>query len=145
MNKKLVKVVAAIIENKDGKFLIVQEGKKDSFGIWKPVSERLKNNEEPKNGLIRGVSEETGYKIEIVKQINHYNFRGHKGDELECFDFYAKVIGGEPKKRSGEIINMKWVDKKSLQKLMLNCPPNHHYGTQISDFLRYEKIILKNV
>jgi len=130
----LVKIVGAIIENKKGEFLIIQE---EDSGIWKPPSETIKSNETPINAIIRGVKEETGYIIDDIQLIKIYNCKGFRGDTLRCYDYYARLIGGNPLPQKGEIKNIKLVNSNILHELMLDCPPNHHYGKQIANFFDF--------
>lgn len=125
--------MGAIVENKEGNFLIIKE---DS-GIWKPPSETIEVNETPYNAMIRGVRDETGYAIEIIQLIKTYNHKGSRGDMLRCYDFYARLIGGEPIPKKGEIKDIKWVNRDILYNLMSDCPSDHHYGKQIANFLEY--------
>ncbi len=130
-----VKIASAIVENRSGKYLLVQEGKQDYQRLWKPPSGRVKPQEGPESAIEREVREETGYRVRIIHPLGHYLQRGFRGDLLECFDYHARVVGGEAMPRQREIMDVKWVKRDELEQVGRNCPPHHHYRRQIRDFL----------
>ena len=58
-------VVGGIIE-KDGKFLLVQEGKEECRGKWNIPAGHLEPNETILDGVKREVKEETGCNVELT-------------------------------------------------------------------------------
>jgi 8-oxo-dGTP diphosphatase len=77
----------AIIENTDdGNILLLKRsGAKDfSPDIWEYPTGRMRQFEEPQDGLRREIMEETGLDVEIVKPISVYHiFRGERTAENE--------------------------------------------------------------
>ncbi len=133
----LVKIVGAFVENDKNEILLVQEAKHNLERVWKIPTGHLKSNENTYSGIIREVKEETGYDIQVIEQIDHYSHPGFSGDILERFDFYTKLMGGNPKPKEGEILEMKWVDFDFLFDFARELPENHVYHKQILNFLDY--------
>lgn len=134
-----VEIVGTVVELKkgSGQFLVVEELKPGMQGLVKPPSGRIRKKEYPASAVVREVFEETGYLVRVVYSFPVYTVPGSRGDNIECHDFHAVVIGGSPKPARGEIGDMQWVNREGLRKVGETCPANHHYGRQITDFLRY--------
>ncbi|MBW2990142.1 NUDIX domain-containing protein [Candidatus Woesearchaeota archaeon] len=132
MNKVIIS--SAFVENNKGEYLLVKEidSKK-----WKIPSETIKPAETPEEGIKRGIKEETGYLIEIVKLLDHYFHSGSKGDILERFDYHAKVSRGKESRKKDEISALKWVSLDALEEMFGKLPNNHVYKHQINKLLEY--------
>lgn len=106
--------VGAIIENrKTGKILLLKRSSRLDFtpGIWEQIAGRLKQFEDPEDGLRREVKEEAGLNIEIVKPIRVFHiFRGEKAadNELVGVMYWCKT-DSEKVKLSDEHTDFKWV------------------------------------
>ncbi len=90
--------MGAIIENtKTGKILLAKRHSKNSAfpDLWEDITGRMKQFEEPEEGLRREVKEETGLDItEIVKPLTVFHFfRGEEVPELEVIGmvFWVKT------------------------------------------------------
>ena len=129
-----IKITGVIVVNPNNEYLIVQE---ENSGLWKPPSETVENGETPLEAILRGVKEETGLLINDVKLINEYQRKGFLGDKLQCYDFCAKLSGGELKPLAGEIKDIKWVNQCDLWSIAEQCHDNHHYGNQIKNYFKH--------
>ena len=106
--------VGAVIEHvPSGKILLLKRADTADYlpGIWEDPMRRLKQFEEPQEGLQREIQEETGLQIEIVKAIAVvHDYRGEKRAENEwvgivywCRTLLEGVV------LSGEHSGHKWV------------------------------------
>jgi len=147
-------VVGCLIE-KNGKFLLVQEGQKER-GKWNQPAGWLDKGENPIQGVKREAEEETGLKIKITNFLGIYSlFRKNvklypktKPVYLHCIKllFVGKIVGEKIKKLDKkEIQNIKWfkpkeifaMDKKTLRDLDIK--------DEVKDYLAGRKYPLKLV
>jgi 8-oxo-dGTP diphosphatase len=106
--------VKAVIQNKDGKFLIAREGDR-----WQAIGGRLEKGERLEEGLRRETAEETGItELEVGKVIHVDEWFAKPEGELKhivAIFFLCKV--GSPKiTLSSEHREFAWVDVKELDK-----------------------------
>lgn len=111
-----IKVVAGGILEKDGKFLLVQENKKECRGKWCVPAGRIDENEHLLDGAKREIFEETGCKVEItglLEIINDIN----ENRNLISFIFDTKIISEEIKADGKEILNVKWFSYEEIMNM----------------------------
>lgn len=88
-NPPIIVAVAAIIENTEGQMLLIKRAShKSNPGFWEDVGGRLEPKENPKNGLLREIKEETGLcDIEIIKPLSvfHTYLDNQKKSKNELF------------------------------------------------------------
>lgn len=107
--------MGAIIENHLGQILIVKRSDNKDFapGIWEYPMGRLKQFEEPLEGLKREVTEEVGLQIEIIKPLRTFSWiRGKEKDpEKEVVEvvYWAKILEDETVTLSDEHSEYQWV------------------------------------
>lgn len=108
-------IVGAVIE-KDGKILLVKEGKPLAYGLWNIPAGRLDKNENPIDGAKREVKEETGYDIEINGLLGVYvGGSPHIANLIRIkIIFRASVIGGELNFPKDEILEAKWFEPSEV-------------------------------
>lgn len=98
-------VVGCLIE-KDGKYLLVQEKNPAVYGLWNLPAGKVEKGQTLKEAAIREAKEESGYDVELVREIGIY----HKdGERALKHVFEAKIIGGELKAPEDEILDAKWL------------------------------------
>ncbi|MBI5636234.1 NUDIX domain-containing protein [Candidatus Micrarchaeota archaeon] len=110
-----LKIVVGGLVVKEGKLVLVQEGKNGIRGLWNLSLGGLEENEEIKDGAKREVEEETYFKVELEKLIGVYQnpVRNNGKDNVVKFIFLAKILGGELKKPS-DLLEVKWVSFDEL-------------------------------
>lgn len=113
-------VVAVIIE-KEGKIILVQEGGGDDHGQWNHPAGWLDKGENPISAAKRETEEETGLEVEITHLLGIYNFIKDKGltkDHIERhilkLVFVGKVIGGTITLDPEEIMDAKWFTPEEI-------------------------------
>ena len=101
-----VVVVGGVIEQ-NGKFLLVQETKKDVKGKWNLPAGRLEKKETLTEGAKREIFEETGCKVEITGLLKvGSKFIGD--DTVISFLFCTKLLEEGDPSNTKEIKNVNW-------------------------------------
>lgn len=109
-----VLVVAGVVLEKDGKFLLVQEGKPEVRGLWNVPAGRVENGYTIKETAIKEAKEESGFDVELLEEIAIL----HKdGDEAVKHIFKAKIIGGEINFPEGEILDVRWFSLEEIESM----------------------------
>jgi len=92
--RKKLKVVAAVIRDKDGRILITQRGPGMDFsGKWEFPGGKIKEGEDPKSALKREIAEELGLDINVGEKLLAWDYVYDFAD-IDFIAFDAKVIGG---------------------------------------------------
>ena len=105
-------MVGGVIE-KNGKYLLVQEGKDNCKGKWNLPAGHLEVNESLFDGAKREIYEETGCKVELtgLLQISHRVFE----DKIFVgFMFSTKLTDEHISIDNNEILNAKWFSYNEL-------------------------------
>lgn len=100
-------VVGAIIENSEGKFLLVQEGKQQCRGKWNIPSGHLEPNESLIDAIIREVKEETGCIIKPTGVLQIGNMVKND-DAFVAVIFLCDLVKNASIIDHNEILNMGW-------------------------------------
>ena len=95
---------------KEGKFLFLLRNTEPK--VWAPPSGHLLKNENPEDGILREVKEETNLDVKVVVPVSIW-FGEWNGNKLLSIDYYVEVIGGELK-LSEEHTDYKWVTTEEL-------------------------------
>lgn len=114
----------SIIKNESNKILLVR--RKD-FPIWDLPGGKQEDNEDIETCVIRETKEETGYQINVEKQIGEYH-RPERNDIQ--YIFVGKMVGGEPIIGGKETSKLKFYNPHFLPLLMVP-----HRKEQIKDCL----------
>ncbi|MBI2601229.1 NUDIX domain-containing protein [Candidatus Daviesbacteria bacterium] len=107
--------MGAIIENELGQILLVKRSNDNDYKpeIWEYPMGRIKQFENPVEGLKREVREETRLEIEIIKPLKVFSFmRGEKDADNEVVGvvYWAKIEGSDDNVTlSDEHTEYKWV------------------------------------
>ncbi|MCB9025948.1 MAG: (deoxy)nucleoside triphosphate pyrophosphohydrolase [Bdellovibrionaceae bacterium] len=133
--KNKIDVVAAIISNDSKEILFAQKPPQDNYlpNFWEFPGGKIKNEETPKDALIREVKEELDLDIQVVKHfksvLHEYPFaRVHLHSYL-CFSEKAQAVAFEHqkilwlKKEKAQILNFAPADIPIFQKLLLTNWP----------------------
>ncbi len=114
---KTEKACGAVIENEDGKILVIFQNN----GFWGFPKGHVEENETEAETAVREVFEETGLWV-VLNEENRFEFsydikdlNVHKVVVL----FTAKFVDDSKfKKQDEEIKEMRWVDKNEVEKLL---------------------------
>ena len=108
----MIDVVAAVIQNKDGKILIAQRNlKKSQGGLWKFPGGKIEQNETKEEAIVREIKEELNLDIFVKKYIGQKIFNyPEKSINLIAIECQSKNC--EIKLLEHE--DIKWVNKNEL-------------------------------
>ena len=109
----MINVVAAVIQNKEGKILIAQRNlKKSQGGLWEFPGGKIEPNETKEEAIIREIKEELDIRIEAVKYLSEKVFK-YPDKEVNLIAIECRHIEGNIKLLEHE--DIKWVDRSELQ------------------------------
>jgi 8-oxo-dGTP pyrophosphatase MutT (NUDIX family) len=116
IDKKIlhVLVTAGCLIEKDGKYLLVQEKKKEAFGLWNFPAGKVEIGDTFKETAEREAKEETGYQVETVSKVGIYN---KDGDKSVKHVFEGKIIGGKLDFPKDEILDTGWYSFEEIIEL----------------------------
>ena len=114
--EKSVKVVNAIIKNKDDKFLVIKRNGGIHGGKWALVGGIVENNESSDEALMREVKEEVGLNVlSIGKKVGNYQYYRPSGEitlgESYLVDYDGLVSINE------EVEEYRWVSLEEFEKM----------------------------
>jgi len=112
-------VVVGMIIEKDGKFLLVQEARKER-GKWNQPAGWLDMKEDIIKGAIREATEETGLKMDVLGFLGVYPLLKNNGGILKNaikFIFAAKALSDEIKFDKDELLDAKWFTLEEIKAL----------------------------
>lgn len=113
----MIDVVAAILENQKGNFLIAKRKKgKKLAGYWEFPGGKIENGESPQQSLIRELYEEMNLEIEIGDYVGE-NIHFYDEGPIRLLAFKGKITGGEIKLTDHE--EYVWIDLHNLKKVKL--------------------------
>jgi 8-oxo-dGTP pyrophosphatase MutT (NUDIX family) len=100
--------ICGVVIEKDGKILLVQEGKQSAKGLWNIPGGHLDPHEDIFDAARREASEEAGVKIKLDNFLGVYYIPRETFTVIRLI-FIGHIISGEPKPQEGEILAVKWV------------------------------------
>jgi len=68
-----VRVVAGVVIRKDDKYLLVQEKQPKAYGLWNFPAGMVDVGESLEQAAIREAKEESGYDVELIKEIEIFH------------------------------------------------------------------------
>ena len=114
---------------KDGKFLLVQEGRKEFSGKWNLPCGELEAGEDFITCAAREGKEETGYELKVAAWVGQYQqlqwpaFGGH---DLIVNVFHSKIVGGE-KTVPSDLLDVGWFSLKAICDMAIKRELLHLY------------------
>jgi len=109
----MIDVVAAVIQNEEGKILIAQRNlKKSQGGLWEFPGGKIEPNETKEEAIIREIKEEMDIDIEAKKFIDQKVFN-YPDKDINLIAIECKQIKGNIKLNEHE--DIKWVNKNELR------------------------------
>lgn len=96
--------IAGCVLEKDGKFLLVQEGRPDIHGLWNTPAGHVDEGETSEEAAAREVKEESGYDVRVGTELGVYSTKS--GHDLHMYK--AQIVGGELSYPEDELLDAKW-------------------------------------
>lgn len=114
--KKLVKVVAAIIENENNEILCALRSPEMSIpNMWEFPGGKVEANEDIYSALVREIDEELDCKIETATGIFNDNTHEYETFIINLISIKCKVIEGTP--TPSEHSKLIWLKRENLESL----------------------------
>ncbi|WP_251551097.1 (deoxy)nucleoside triphosphate pyrophosphohydrolase [Neobacillus muris] len=114
--KKLVKVVAAIIENEQQEILCALRSPEMSIpNRWEFPGGKVEANEDIYSALEREILEELGCKIETFNEVFHDNTHEYETFIINLISIKCRVVEGTPTK--SEHSKLVWLKRDNLDSL----------------------------
>lgn len=125
-----MKIIAGCVVEKDNKILMVQEGLDFCYGQWNFPAGHVNEFENVTDAAVREVKEETGLDVKLkgVLPICETELRN---ETHVIIRFVAEVIGGKIEFDSNEILDVKWIDIKDIEKMAEEQLRNYLVGKNI--------------
>lgn len=108
MAEKGVDVAGVVVQDRDGKFLCVQECKEVVRGQWNMPAGHVDPGETAQQAAIREAREETGYIVELVSEsplLEEYDPLNERWFRV----FRAKVVGGDLRIDPTQVQDVRWL------------------------------------
>lgn len=123
MEEKIMVAVGAVIEDGEGKLLLVRHiPRKGGFwaGKWICPGGKLERGEGIEEGIRREVKEETNLDIQLITPLIPFERIVKEGEEVSLhviyIDYTARLAGGELKP-GDDVGEAKWVSKEELPQI----------------------------
>ena len=125
-----MKIIAGCVVEQDNKILMVQEGLDFCYGQWNFPAGHVNEFENVTDAAVREVKEETGLDVKLkgVLPICETELRN---ETHVIIRFVAEVIGGKIEFDSNEILDVKWIDIKDIEKMTEEQLRNYLVGKNI--------------
>lgn len=118
---------AAVVIEKDGDFLLVQEASPRVYGLWNWIQGSVEQGEGVEDAAVREAKEETGYDIKLVRKVEV--IENPFPDTKEIHVFLGEISGGELKINEDEILQTRWFSKEELIQIKAKTPGPWVYET----------------
>lgn len=102
---------------RDGRLLMVQEGKEGFRGMWGLPGGRVEPFERIEDAIVREVREETGLDIRIAGLTRVVRYVSVRGYHTMRFNFVVEEIGGELRVDGEEILDARWMTYVEIAEL----------------------------
>jgi ADP-ribose pyrophosphatase YjhB (NUDIX family) len=112
---KVVLVVAALIEDRRGRLMMVREAQPEFYGLWNQPAGHVEANESIPEAFLREVKEETGYDVRIneIASIHHF-----VDAAVVRFNIRATLLEGEPAPLADDVLEAEWFTGEELERLI---------------------------
>jgi ADP-ribose pyrophosphatase YjhB (NUDIX family) len=114
-----VPVVAGVVIERDGQYLLVQERQPKAHGQWNLPAGKVDVGETIEQAAIREAKEECGYDVKLDRNL----LTIHLGIERPVLHaFAAHITGGQLQFLPDEIMDAQWFTRDEINRLDLRSP-----------------------
>lgn len=107
------KQVASCIIQKGNRYLLIQERQPHVYGLWNLPGGHVDEGETLEAAAIREAKEETGFEVKVEKRVASMQVQG----DPRLHAFTTRIIGGELKIPTDEILAAKWFTYEEIKEL----------------------------
>jgi 8-oxo-dGTP diphosphatase len=114
MEKEIIKVpvVAAVILEKDYRYLLVQEGQPAAYGLWNLPAGRVDVGESLEEAAEREAKEETGYTVKLTGQVGIWH---EEADKAIKHVYAAEITDGDLAIPEEELMDAQWFSFEDIE------------------------------
>lgn len=139
-----MEIIVSCIVEKDGKILMVREGKKGrNYGKWNFPIGHLEEHETICEGAIRETLEETGYHVRLTGMLPIVQTKNCHGNYL-LIRFTAKILSSEGK-IDDDILEVGWMKFSEILKLENSEFREFSSNRKVLDYLSHQEIYPLNL
>jgi 8-oxo-dGTP diphosphatase len=95
MAGRRIPCVGAVIQDGDGRLLLIRRGREPGAGLWSLPGGRIEPGETDQQAVSREVLEETGLVVDCGALLGRAELPGPDGAVIDVGDYRAAVTGGE--------------------------------------------------
>lgn len=110
-------VAGVVIKDEEGRYLLIQEKKSHTYGLWNLPAGRRDENESLQKTAVREAKEEVGYDIELIDDQPLLSAQDKDENNRSLTSFRARVVGGELMIQEGELLDAKWLTIEEIKAL----------------------------
>lgn len=103
----------AVVQDDDGRLLVVRRGRAPARGRWSLPGGRVESGERAADAAAREVREETGLQVEVTSFLGFVEHI-HDGHHIVILDFLAAVVGGQLA-AGDDADEAEWVTRRELE------------------------------
>lgn len=115
---KVVPAASAVITDPDGRVLLVRRGNDPQRGRWSVPGGRVEAGESLEQAAAREALEETGFRVEVGRELWRVVVPAGGGREYDVHGFAANVVGGTLAP-GGDATDARWVAPGDLDALVV--------------------------
>ena len=107
---------SALVEDAGGRLLLGRRAVEPWLGMWDPLGGFLHEGEDPVQGLVRELREETGLELEPLGYLGCWvGWYGETADAVATFNLFwrARFVAGEPK-AADDVSELRWFAPDAL-------------------------------
>ncbi|HTS96979.1 MAG TPA: NUDIX domain-containing protein [Streptosporangiaceae bacterium] len=94
MAVRRIPCVGAVINDRDGRLLLIRRGHEPGAGLWSLPGGRIEPGESDQQAVTREVLEETGLTVDCGRLLGAAELPGPAGSVIDVRDYRAAVTGG---------------------------------------------------
>jgi 8-oxo-dGTP diphosphatase len=118
MAGRRIPCVGAVIQDGDGRLLLIRRGREPGAGLWSLPGGRIEPGETDQQAVSREVLEETGLVVDCGALLGRAELPGPDGAVIDVGDYRAAVTGGELA-AGDDAADARWVTAADMESLPL--------------------------
>ncbi len=110
----LVPVVAGVVLEDEGKYLLVQEKQEAAYGLWNLPAGKVDVGDTIEETAVKEAREETGFEVRLGRTIGIYQ---EAATDPPKHAFTATITGGELRFPQDELLDARWFTLEEIQEM----------------------------
>ncbi len=114
MNRRYIRVVGAMLENEDGRYLITQRRPTATLPLlWEFPGGRVQEGETDQEALARELEEEMGTRVDVKEEVMHLR-HNYPDYEIDFRVFRCRLISPESEIKHLRVHDHRWVTLEEM-------------------------------